>query len=79
MQRSFVIATAALAALSLAACSKPVGTKTSDTSTQTPNAGPGRRRRFHGRQGARRHLGSRWDRIGRHANDGAGVCRGCRE
>ncbi len=41
MQRHIYLATtAALAALSMSACSKPVGTKTSETSTQTQNAGP---------------------------------------
>ena len=40
MNRPLLIGAAAFAALSLAACSKPSGTATSDTSTQTPNSGP---------------------------------------
>ena len=41
MNRNLILTAAAVAALSFtAACSKPSGTQTSDTSTQTPNGGP---------------------------------------
>lgn len=40
MNRYIAAAGVALATLSLVACSKPAGTATSDTSSQTPNSGP---------------------------------------